>query len=457
MNDFSTLPLTSAMISNLNILGYKTMTPIQAESIPAVLKNQDVLAQAKTGSGKTAAFAIGILQRLLPTQNQVQAMVLCPTRELAEQVTQEMRRLARFTSNIKILTLCGGTPTRPQTLSLEHRAHIVVGTPGRICDHLRKRNLHLDYLTTLVFDEADRMLDMGFEEDINEIMSYTPKKRQTLLFSATFSDAIRRISKEFQIDAKEITVESHHAENVIAQRFFQTEMNTKLPTLASILWTFKPESTLIFCNTKQQCHDLLDYLIQKEFHALGINGDLEQKERTEMLTLFANRSTSILIGTDVAARGLDVKDLSAVINFDLPYDPEMYVHRIGRTGRAGKEGLAFSLVSPEDLFRLEDINRYQNSKFRTESTTDLLTEGVALEPPMITISINGGRKSKIRAGDILGALTGAAGIDAKFIGKINIFDLFSYVAIDRSVADEAVEMLSKIPVKGMRFLARIHN
>jgi ATP-independent RNA helicase DbpA len=457
MNDFSTLPLTSAMISNLNILGYKTMTPIQAESIPAVLNNHDVLAQAKTGSGKTAAFAIGILQRLIPTQNQVQAMVLCPTRELAEQVTQEMRRLARFTNNIKILTLCGGTPTRPQTLSLEHRAHIVVGTPGRICDHLRKRNLHLDYLTTLVFDEADRMLDMGFEEDIDEILSYTPKKRQTLLFSATFSDAIRRLSKEFQIDAKEITVESHHAENVIVQRFFDTEMNNKLATIASILWTFKPESTLIFCNTKQQCHDLLDYLVHEKFHALGINGDLEQKERTEMLTLFANRSTSILIGTDVAARGLDVKDLSAVINFDLPYDPEMYIHRIGRTGRAGKEGLAFSLVTPEDLFRLEDINRYQNSKFRTESTTALVTEGgVTLLPPMITISINGGRKSKIRAGDILGALTGAAGIDAKLIGKINIFDMFSYVAVNRSVADEAVDMLSRIPVKGKRFLARLH-
>jgi ATP-independent RNA helicase DbpA len=457
MNDFSTLSLTPEMIANLDILGYKTMTAIQAESIPAILNKNDVLAQAKTGSGKTAAFAIGLLQQLNVKHNQVQALVLCPTRELSEQVTQEIRRLARFTSNIKVLTLCGGTPVRPQTLSLEHRAHIVVGTPGRICDHLERGNLNLNYLTTLVFDEADRMLDMGFEDQINSLLTYTPKKRQTLLFSATFSDAIRNLSKRFQNNAKEITVESLHTENIITQRFFNVNSYDKLATTASILWTFKPESTLIFCNTKQQCHDLLSYLTQEKFHALTINGDLEQKERTEMLTLFSNRSSSILIGTDVAARGIDVKDLSAVINFDLPYDPEMYVHRIGRTGRAGKEGLTFSLVAPEEIHRLSDINRYQNSNFHVENTTSLVREGETLLPPMITISINGGRKSKIRPGDIQGALTGAAGIDSKFIGKINIFDLYSYVAVDRSIANVVVEMLSKIPVKGKRFLARMHD
>jgi ATP-independent RNA helicase DbpA len=458
MNEFSSLPLSKAMISNLDIIGYKTMTPIQAQSIPVVLENHDILAQAKTGSGKTAAFAIGILHRLIATQNQVQAMVLCPTRELAEQVAQEMRRLARFTSNIKILTLCGGTPIRPQALSLEHRAHIIVGTPGRIGDHLRKGNLYLDYLTTLVFDEADRMLDMGFEDEIDEILTYMPKKRQTLLFSATFSDEIRRLSKQFQVDAKEITVESFHAENVIAQKFYEVDPDKKSAITASILWTYKPESAIIFCNTKQQCNDLLSYLVQQKFHALCINGDLMQKERTEMLTFFANRSSNVLIATDVAARGLDIKDLGAVINFELPYDLEMYVHRIGRTGRAGKEGLAFSLVAPEERFRLDDINDYQDSRFCTESTDSLVKEGgEPLLPPMITISINGGRKSKIRPGDILGALTGEAGIDAKFIGKINVLELFSYVAIDRSVAREAADKLERIPVKGIRFVARLHK
>jgi ATP-independent RNA helicase DbpA len=387
----------------------------------------------------------------------VQALVLCPTRELSEQVASEIRRLARFTSNIKILTLCGGTPIRPQTQSLEHRAHIVVGTPGRIGDHLRRGNLHLDYLTTLVFDEADRMLDMGFEEEISGIVSFAPKKRQTLLFSATFSDAIKTLSKKFQKSAKEITVESIHAENVIAQLFFQVEWKDKLTATASILWTFKPESTLIFCNTKQQCRDLLEYLSKAKFHALSIHSDLEQKERTEMLTLFSNRSTSILIGTDVAARGLDVKDLSAVINFDMPFDPEMYIHRIGRTGRAGKEGLAFSLMTPGEQHRLDDINRFQKSNFRAENTHTLVATGEkALLPPMMTISINGGRKSKIRPGDILGALTKEAGIDAKLVGKINVFDLYTYVAIDRSIAKDVAETLAKTPVKGHRFIVRLH-
>jgi ATP-independent RNA helicase DbpA len=434
------------------------MTPIQEESIPWILKKEDVLAQAKTGSGKTAAFGIGILSQLNAAHNQVQALVLCPTRELSEQVAQEIRRLARFTNNIKILLLCGGTPIRPQTQSLEHRAHIVVGTPGRIGDHLRRGNLSLNHLAILVFDEADRMLDMGFEEEINALVSYVPQKRQTLLFSATFSDTIKSFSKKFQTNAKEIIVESLHAENVISQLFYTIEWKDKLAAAASILWTFKPGSTLIFCNTKQQCRDLQTYLVGKKFHALCINGDLEQKDRTEMLTLFANRSSNILIGTDVAARGLDVKDLSAVINFDMPFDPEMYVHRIGRTGRAGKEGLAFSLVTPGEERRLDDINRFQKTSFKTKSTSELVKTGSeALLPPMMTISINGGRKSKLRAGDILGALTKEGGMDGKLIGKIDIFDLFSYVAIDRDHAKKAADILSSIKVKGGRFITRLHE
>jgi ATP-independent RNA helicase DbpA len=457
MKNFSNLPLTPAMVENLTALGYAVMTPVQEESIPCVIDKNDVLAQAKTGSGKTAAFGIGILHHLKMTQNQVQALVLCPTRELSEQVASEIRRLARFAANIKVLTLCGGAPIRPQTQSLEHRAHIVVGTPGRLGDHLRRGNLKLEHLATLVFDEADRMLDMGFEEEINELITYIPKKRQTLLFSATFSDAIRQLSKKFQINAKEIFVESLHAENVIVQRFFEVEWKDKLATTASILWTYTPESTLIFCNTKQQCKDLLSYLLQNKFHALSIHGDLEQKERTEMLTLFANHSTSILIGTDVAARGLDVKDLSAVINFDLPFETENYIHRIGRTGRAGKEGLAFSLVTPKEQHKLDAINRFQKSAFRTETTAALVTAGKTLLPPMMTISINGGRKSKIRPGDILGALTKQAGIEGKLVGKIDVFELYTYVAVDRSVAKIAVQTLSAVPVKGKRFIARLHE
>jgi ATP-dependent RNA helicase DbpA len=458
MNEFSKLPLTKAMIENLEILGYTAMTPIQQESIPPILDKKDVLAQAKTGSGKTAAFAIGLLYHLDAMQNQVQALVLCPTRELSEQVAQEIRRLARFTDNIKILTLCGGAPIRPQTLSLAHRAHIVVGTPGRVADHLKRGNLDLRFLTTLVFDEADRMLDMGFEEEIRAIVSCVPKKRQTLLFSATFPDAIRDFSHKFQSHAQKITVESLHAQNVIAQRFYMVEGKNKPAATASILWTHKPKSTLIFCNTKQQCRDLLAFLREHTFHALCINSDIEQKERTEMLTLFANHSSSILIGTDVAARGLDVKDLDAVINFDLPFNAEMYVHRIGRTGRAGNEGAAFSLLTPGEKHRLDDINSFQHSAFRAETVSALVKSGgKTMPPPMVTISLNGGRKSKIRPGDILGALTGECGIDKKLVGKIDIFDLYSYVAIDRSVAKEVAEKLSKTPVKGKRFIIRMHE
>jgi ATP-dependent RNA helicase DbpA len=457
MNDFTKLPLSKPMIENLRSMGFTEMTPIQAKSIPCILNNQDVLAQAKTGSGKTAAFAIGILQQLT-TAKQVQALILCPTRELSEQVAQEIRRLARFTDNIKVLTLCGGTPIRPQTLSLEHSAHIVVGTPGRIGDHLRRGSLDLSYVTTLILDEGDRLLEMGFEQEICGIVSYLPKKRQSHLFSATFPDAVKDLSKRFQSNAKEIKVESFHADSVIAQGFYEVDEGKKLAAAAALLWTYKPASTMIFCNTKQQCRDLWEYLNEKKFYALCINSDLEQKERTEMLTLFANRSTNILIGTDVAARGLDVKDVSAVINFDIPFDPLVYVHRIGRTGRAGKEGLAFSLITPKEKFRLEAINTFQQSSFSVQSVKDLdFSPGKSFLPPMMTISINGGRKSKIRPGDILGALTTACNIDNKLVGKIDIFDLFAYIAVDRSIAKEAVEKLSKTPVKGKRFIVRLHE
>jgi ATP-independent RNA helicase DbpA len=457
MNDFYRLALSKPMIENLGSIGYTEMTPIQAKSIPCILNKQDVMAQAKTGSGKTAAFAIGILQQLT-TANHVQALILCPTRELSVQVAQEIRKLARFMDNIKVLTLCGGTPIRPQTLSLEHSAHIVVGTPGRIGDHLRRGNLDLSRVATLVLDEGDRLLEMGFEREMSGIVACLPKKRQTHLFSATFPDAVKDLSKRFQLNAKEIKVESLHAESVIVQRFYEVEWEKKCATTAAIVWTFKPASTMIFCNTKQQCRDLLAYLTEHKFHALCINSDIEQKERTEMLTLFANRSTNILIGTDVAARGLDIKDVSAVINFDMPFDPQMYVHRIGRTGRAGNEGLAFSLTTPAEQFRLDAINTFQHSQLCAKSVTELdFTPGKALLPPMMTISMNGGRKSKIRPGDILGALTTACGIDGKLIGKIDIFDLFAYVAVDRSVAKEAVEKLGTMPVKGKRFIVRLHD
>ncbi|BCS96678.1 ATP-dependent RNA helicase [Desulfoluna limicola] len=458
MSAFTTLPLTKSMIENLGTMGYHEMTPVQAGSLPHVLKGEDLLAQAKTGSGKTAAFGIGLLHNLDVKRFRVQALVMCPTRELAEQVAGELRRIARFKHNIKITTICGGVPFRPQQISLEHQAHIVVGTPGRIEQHLRRETLSLNHVTTLVLDEADRMLDIGFADSIDNILAFVPKRRQTLLFSATFPEPILELSTRFQKNAQRVVVDVEHEENVIRQEFFESDWDAKSEVVASILATHKPESTLVFCNTKLHCKALASFLRKKGLSALAIHGDIEQKERTEVLVRFSNGSSPILVATDVAARGLDISGLSAVINYDLPFEPEVYVHRIGRTGRAGKDGLAFSLMTPKERFRLEDVNEMMGTSFELSDVTALApSTDAALEPPMVTLSINGGRKSKLRPGDILGALTKDAGLPGSAVGKINCFDFYSYVAIERSMADKAEKALSTKKIKGKQFIIHRHE
>ncbi len=458
MTAFTALPLTKPMIKNLETLGYKTMTPVQAGSLPHLLKGEDLLAQAKTGSGKTAAFGIGLLHNLNVKRFRVQALVMCPTRELAEQVAGELRRIARFKHNIKIVTICGGVPFLPQQISLEHQGHIVVGTPGRIEQHLKRRTMNLDNVTTLVLDEADRMLDIGFADSIEVIMDYVPQKRQTLLFSATFPKSILDLSRRFQKNAHQVVVDVEHDENVIRQYFYESGWDWKPAVTAQILDTVKPVSTLIFCNTKLQCKTLSTFLNQKGFSSLAIHGDLEQKDRTQILVRFSNGSTPILVATDVAARGLDISGLSAVINFDLPFEPEVYIHRIGRTGRAGEEGMAFSIMTPKEHFRLEEINTLMGATFEVsdvETLEPVIKEN--LTPSMVTFSINGGRKTKLRPGDILGALTKDGGIDGNCVGKINCFDFYSYVAIEHTVADKAQKALSKNKIKGRHFIVHRHE
>ncbi len=431
------------------------MTAIQAQSLPAILIGRDLLAQAKTGSGKTAAFAIGLLHRLEVQNYRTQALVLCPTRELADQVSNEIRRLARAIPNTKILTLCGGKPMGPQLASLERSPHIVVGTPGRVLKHLDKNTLKLDRLKTLVLDEADRMLDMGFLEDILRIIDMTPRKRQTLLFSATFADEIKAISKNIQQDPVDIRVETLHDNKIINQVFYEIQSDQRSKTLVAVLQHYQPESSVVFCNRKQQCQELADELIQSGFHALALHGDLEQFERDQVLVQFSNKSSSILIATDVAARGLDIKDLEAVINYELTPDPEIHIHRIGRTGRAGKEGLAISLFTASEQFRLKAIEDFQNSPVRIEQTTSLEARKKSkLCPPMVTLCINGGRKEKLRAGDILGALTANTDLPGKKIGKINIFDKLAYVAVDQSIVRQALKILSEGKIKGRMFKVR---
>ena len=458
MSAFTTLPLTKSMIENLGTMGYQEMTPVQAESLPHVLRGEDLLAQAKTGSGKTAAFGIGLMHNLDVKRFRVQTLVMCPTRELADQVAGELRHIARFKHNIKIVTICGGMPFLPQQISLEHQAHIVVGTPGRIEQHLKRGTMNLDNVTTLVLDEADRMLDIGFADSIEVILGYVPKRRQTLLFSATFPESILKLSTRFQKNAHRVVVDMDHEENVIRQYFYESDWEAKADIVAQILGTVKPASTLIFCNTKLQCRSLSTFLGAKGFASLAIHGDLEQKDRTEVLVRFSNGSTPILVATDVAARGLDISGLSAVINFDLPFESEVYVHRIGRTGRAGKEGMAFSLMTPKEGFRLKEINRMMGTSFETADVKALepSTDGSVL-PPMVTLSINGGRKSKLRPGDILGALTKEGKIAGSCVGKINCFEFYSYVAIERCVADKAQEALSTKKIKGRHFIIHRHE
>ena len=449
---FTSLPLSPELLTSIKSLDYEVMTPIQAQSLPVILKGKDLLAQAKTGSGKTAAFGIGLIHKLDSLTYQTQALVLCPTRELADQVNTEIRRLARTTANVKTLTLCGGRPTQPQLVSLERNPHIVVGTPGRILKHLKKGSLDLTNLTTLVLDEADRMLDMGFQEDIMQIISMTPKKRQTLLFSATYPEGIQYISNTVQNDPVDIRVEMHHDSSNIKQIFYEIQKGERNKALTGLLQHHQPQSSVIFCNRKKQCQELANELNEQGFHALALHGDLEQKERDQVLVQFSNKSCSILIATDVAARGLDIKDLEAVINFELSPDPEIHIHRIGRTGRAGNQGLAISLFTASEKFRIEDIEEYQNSQVNIDKISSLEPrEHFKLSPPMVTLSINAGRKNKVRAGDLLGALTANSELTGKQIGKIDVFDNLSYVAVDRSIARQALKILSDGKIKGRKY------
>jgi len=452
---FSSLHLKAPLLKNLVSLGYAEMTPVQAHSLPPILAGKDVIAKAKTGSGKTAAFGIGLLTHLQVSSSRVQALVLCPTRELADQVSRELRRLARFTDNIKILTVCGGVPFGPQLGSLEHGAHVVVGTPGRLLDHLRRGSLDLSALRILVLDEADRMLDMGFQEEIGALIAATPEQKQTLLFSATYPESIAAMSAANQHEPVEVSVDEAHDESAIKQVIYAVERDGRTEALVRILGHFRPESTLIFCNTRLECEEVAAALTNRGFAALAIHGDLEQRERDQVLVRFANRSASVLVATDVAARGLDIKELPAVINYELSRNPETHTHRIGRTGRAGEQGLAVSLVTPRDSRLISAIEEALGSTLDRGDLAALpASAGRPPAPPMVTLCIDGGRKNKLRPGDILGALTGEGGVAGSEVGRIDLFDFHTYVAIVRQSVEQALSCLGRNRVKGRFFRVR---
>ncbi|KLN63579.1 ATP-dependent RNA helicase DbpA [Vibrio sp. VPAP30] len=454
-NSFKTLGLRPELLETLDSLGYTEMTPIQQQALPMVLAGKDVIGQGKTGSGKTAAFSLGLLSNLNVKRFRVQTLVLCPTRELADQVAKEIRTLARGIHNIKVLTLCGGMPMGPQIGSLEHGAHILVGTPGRILDHMSKGRINLDELNTLVLDEADRMLDMGFEEAIDTIIDAAPIKRQTLLFSATFPDNIESLAAKVMVKPEMVKVESTHQKTTIEQRFYKLDnTEAKDDALEALLLTHKPESSVVFCNTKKEVQNVADELSHRGFSVVELHGDMEQREREQALTMFANKSISILVATDVAARGLDVDNLDAVFNFELSRDPEVHVHRIGRTGRAGSKGVAFSFYSEREEYRVARIDEYMDIAISPSQLPEKRVER-PFYPKMQTIQILGGKKQKVRAGDILGALTKQAGLDGKKIGKINILAMVSYVAVAHDIVKPALKQLQTGKMKGRNFKARV--
>jgi ATP-independent RNA helicase DbpA len=450
---FDRLPLSPATLQTLGRLGYAAMTPIQAASLPLALAGHDLIAQARTGSGKTAAFALALLARLDARRFDVQALVLCPTRELADQVAAEVRRLARADDPVKVLTLCGGTPLRPQADSLAHGAHVVVGTPGRVGDHLARGTLRLAALSMLVLDEADRMLEMGFADEISAVIRHCPVQRQTLLFSATYPEGIAKLAAAVLREPKEVRLAQAPAATQIRQRFFEVREDERLHAVSMLLNHFRPVSTLAFCNTKQQCDDLVAVLRAQGFSALALHGDLDQRERDQVLVRFANRSCSVLVATDLAARGLDIARLEAVINVDITPEPATHTHRIGRTGRTGTageaSGWAFSLASLDEMGRVGQIEHALG--FTAEwQRLDTLTDDDAepLRPPMRTLQILGGRKEKIRAGDVLGALTKDLGVAAADVGKIDVNDFSTYVAVAAGIAPLVLTRLGSAKVKG---------
>lgn len=455
MSSFNDFGLSSAMRSNLDQLGFAQPTEIQAKALAPGLAGKDIIAMAKTGSGKTAAFGISLVEKLNPPLFAVQALVLCPTRELADQVAKAIRELARARDNIKVLTLCGGVAIGPQIGSLSHGAHIVVGTPGRIQDHLRKQTLSLARLKTVVLDEADRMLDMGFQEAMEDILSQTPSSRQTMMFSATWPAPIRELSKQYQKSPVDVRAEEAGENPDIEELFYEVSPQSKSDAIVALLSERQPESCIVFCTTKQQCDELAQELGERGFSALPLHGDLEQRDRDSVLVRFGNQSCSILVATDVAARGLDIKSLPLVINAEPARDPEVHTHRIGRTGRAGEQGHAVTFCTPAQGHKISRIESERGRAVEWGDTEALLATPLKpVTPAMKTLCIAGGRKDKIRPGDVMGALTGEAGLPGKAVGKIDLFDHQCFVAVEKSLAGKALSRLENGKVKGRKIRVR---
>jgi len=442
--------IPSGLLETLEKLAFSTMSEIQEKAINPILEGNDILAQSKTGSGKTLAFGLPCVMRTNTNNYKPQTIIITPTRELAEQIAVELRKVASYKPNLKILTLYGGVPLRAQAESLAKGAHILIGTPGRIQDHLAKETLVLDSIKTLVLDEADRMLDMGFYDEIVKIGSNMPRSKQTLLFSATFPPNIEKLAKALLKQPLTIKVDTIIASTKIDEIVYET--TDKFKTLSILIQSYKPESLLIFCNTKVEVIALTEKLIKLGHATIDIHGDLDQRDRNESVIAFSNNSKRIMVATDVASRGLDIKNIALVINYDLPFDAEVYTHRIGRTGRADATGMAISLFTPRD----KEKCTYVLDKAKKENITTLRVDSkFRMQSDYDTLCLNGGKKTKLRAGDILGTLCKEIGIDNTHIGKINITDTKTYVALHHTVTDKVFKALKSVKIKKKKYVAWI--
>ena len=446
---FASLGLPEPLARACESLGFTEPTPIQQQAIGPALQGRDLLAQARTGSGKTLAFGLPLLAKVEPAALRTQALVLCPTRELADQVAKDLRAAARFLPNLKIVTLCGGIPLRPQLASLEVAPDVVVGTPGRILELIAENALSLEQVGTFVLDEADRMLDMGFVEDIRTLAKRLPKTSQTLLFSATFSEDIRAIAATLLRDPLEIAAALDDAPK-IDEWVHVVEGGQRHWAVMQVLADKAPEATLVFCNTRKETAALTEALQREGFAADALHGDLEQREREEVLARFANGSLRVLVATDVAARGIDIAGLPMVLSAEIASDADQHVHRIGRTGRAGETGLAVSIVTPSEAHWRRSIEAARGAHVQVRTLRLSAQRPKPLPAAFRTLQIDAGRQDKLRPGDVMGALTGAAGLPAEAVGKISLYPTRCYVAVARAQAEKALAKLREQGIKGRK-------
>ena len=450
---FAELGLSEALARACESLGFAEPTAIQREAIPPALAKRDLLAQARTGSGKTLAFGLPLLAKIEPAALRTQALVLCPTRELADQVSKDLRAAARFLPNLKLATLCGGIPLRPQLASLEIAPDVVVGTPGRVLELVDQQALVLEHVDIFVLDEADRMLDMGFVDDIRSLARHLPGHTQTLFYSATFSDDIRAVAATLLRDPVEIAAALDDAPK-IDEWVHAVDASRRHWAVMQVLADTMPDATLVFCNTRKEAKALTDAL-KREGHAVdALHGDLDQREREEVLARFANGSLRVLVATDVAARGIDIAGLPMVLSAEIASDADQHVHRIGRTGRAGETGQAVAIVTPDELHWRRSIEVARGAPFPERGLTLSPQRPRPRPADFRTLQIDAGRQDKLRPGDVMGALTGAAGLPADAVGKISLFPTRCYVAVAHGHADKALHALRARGIKGRKLRVR---